>query len=150
MKTLIALLLSCVVVSAVQAQAGSSPAPKKADAGKKAEPAKIAGIEVPRAKGGFMGVQIVNSTFKISFYDAKKKPVAPDVVRAVLRWDPKYKVGKDRVVLNADGDGLSLSAPRNIRPPYQFKLFITLISDAKETGETDEPAGESYTIDFHG
>jgi hypothetical protein len=154
MKTLlVALLVSAASVGAIAQTPSSSAAPAgnagaKAPAPKKEEPAKIAGTEVARVKGGYLGVQIVNNTFKVSFYDAKKKPVAPDVARAVLRWDPKYKVGKDRVVLNADADGVSLSSARNIRPPYNFKLFITLIREAKETPETDEPVGETYTIDF--
>ena len=125
-------------------------APKKTDGVKKAEPPKkeepkIEGVEVPRGEKGFLGVQIVNGAFKISFYDAKKKPAAVDVARAVLRWDPKYKVGQERVVLNVDSDGKSLSSPKPIRPPYNFKLFITLI---KEATEKEDNVGETYVIDF--
>ena len=100
---------------------------------------------VPRGERGFLGVQIVNNTFKISFYDAKKKPVPPDVTRAVLRWDPKYKVGQERVVLNLSEDGKSLASPRSIRAPYNFKLRITLLKDATET---EDPVGETLVIDF--
>src|SRR6185369_3034615 len=60
---------------------------KKKDDGKKKkddEIGKIEGIEIPHGKG-FMGIQLVNGTFKLSFYDAKKKPTAPDVTRAALR-----------------------------------------------------------------
>lgn len=139
--------------SAALAQAGGGEAKKRAEAAKKSEPAskaeapKIDGMEVARAGGGFLGVQIVGATFKISFYDAQKKPVAPDVARAALRWDPKYKVGKESVVLNLSEDQKSLSSPRNIRPPYQFKLFITLL---KETSASEEAAGETLVIDFRG
>ena len=125
-------------------------APKKADATKKAEPEKkeepkIKGVVVSRGEKGFMGVEIVGSSFKITFYDAKKKPIAPDVARAALRWDAKYKVGQERVILNPDADGKSLSNPRTIRPPYHFKLFITLV---KEETEKEDPAGETHVIDF--
>lgn len=121
-----------------------TPAPK---AGKKEEekPAKIEGIAIPRGEKGFMGIQIVDSTFKLSFYDEKKKPVAVDVDRAALRWDPKYKVGEDRVVLTLAADGKSLASPKNIRPPYHFKLFITLI---KEATEGQPPVNETFTVDF--
>ena len=77
MKTTAALLCLLVLAGSVAAQ--DAPAPAKA-APKKGEPAEaepapvIEGIVVPRGALGFMGVQIVNSTFKISFYDAKKKP----------------------------------------------------------------------------
>jgi len=133
--------------------AGSSPTAPK-DAGKKSgkaakkeePPAKIEGITIPRGEKGFLGIQIVDSTFKLSFYDAKKKPVAVDVARAALRWDPKYKLGQERVVLNPGSDGKSLSSPRNIRPPYNFKLFITLLKDS--SGSDESPVGETFVIDF--
>lgn len=160
MKTLPTLLCSLLLVAVGQAQpapanpsTGKAAAPtaavpaKKNDTPKKASPAKIEGIEVARGEKGFLGVQLVEGTFKISFYDAKKVPKAPDVVRAVLRWDPKYKVGKERVVLNVAEDGKSLASPRTIRPPYNFKLFITLLNDA---AEAEDPAGETHVIDFRG
>jgi hypothetical protein len=123
----------------------TAPGGKAADKGKKEEPAKIEGVEIARGEGkGYLGVQIVNSTFKINFYDAKKKPVAPDVARAALRWDPKYKVGEERVILNPSEK--SLASPKNIRPPYNFKLFITLF---KEPAEGADPVvSENYVIDF--
>lgn len=123
---------------------------KKAPEPKKKEEPKIEGITVSRGERGFIGVEIVNSTFKITFYDTKKKKIAPDVARAALRWDPKYKVGSERLVLNPDGDGKSLSSPKSIRPPYNFKLFITLIKEAKEATESQDVAGETHVIDFKG
>ena len=124
---------------------------KKADASKKSdtkapEAAKIEGVEVARAGGGFLGVAIVGGTFKITFYDAKKKPINADVARAALRWDPKYKVGVERVVLNRTEDGKALASPRNIRPPYLFKLFVTLLKSAE--GEGEDAVGETYVVDF--
>lgn len=136
------------------APAGNA-APEKAGA-KKAEakakkkeepPAKIAGMEISRGAKGFLGLELVNGTFKLSFYDTKKKAVAPDVARAALRWDVKYKVGQERSVLNPSGDGKSLSSPKTVRPPYAFKLFITLL---KAAAEGEDAAGESFTVDFRG
>jgi hypothetical protein len=100
---------------------------------------------VSRGERGFLGVEIVAGSFKITFYDAKKKPIAPDVSRAALRWDAKYKVGQERLVLNPDADGKSLSSPKTIRPPYNFKLFVTLI---KEATEGADPVGETHVVDF--
>jgi hypothetical protein len=127
------------------AKGGAAGATKAADKAKKEEPPpKIDGIEISRGDKGYMGIQIVNSTFKLSFYDAKKKPITPDVARAALRWDPKYKVGEERVILNPSDK--ALTSPKNIRPPYNFKLFITLF---KEPAEGADPVvSENYTIDF--
>ena len=157
MKTFFALLVAVGLGLAAIAQPypPAKAAPGKAAPGKKApgkdgkaeeEPAVIEGMEIPRAAGGFLGLQIVNGTFKMTFYDAEKKPVPADAARAVLRWDAKYKVGQERVILNP-GEPNTLSSPRAIRPPYTFKLFITLIKDAAAEG-AENPVGESYVIDF--
>jgi hypothetical protein len=130
--------------AAEKAETKKAEAPKKAAEQKKEEP-KIEGVVVSRGEKGYMGVEIVGSSFKITFYDTKKKKIAPDVARAALRWDPKYKVGSERVVLNPDADGKSLSSPRSIRPPYTFKLFITLL---KEATEKEDAVGETHVIDF--
>ena len=123
---------------------------KKTEAAKKAEPKKkeepkIEGIVVSRGERGFMGVELVGGAFKITFYDKTKKPMEPDVIRAALRWDAKYKLGQERLVLNPTGDGKSLSNPKTIRGPHNFKLFITLV---KEPTEKEDPAGEIHVIDF--
>ncbi len=129
---------------AKNAPAAKAPAAKTVK--KEEPPPKIEGITSPRGKN-FLGIQIVNGTFKRSFYDEKKKPMAADVSRAVLRWDPKYKVGKERLLLGVGEDGKSLSSPKNIRPPYNFKLYITLL---KDVSEAEDPAGETFVIDFTG
>lgn len=126
-------------------EAKKTEAPKKAAEPKKKEEPKIEGVVVSRGERGFIGVEMVSGTFKITFYDTKKKKIAPDVVRAALRWDPKYKIGSERLVLNPDGDGKSLSSPKSIRPPYNFKLYITLI---KEATDAQDAAGETHVIDF--
>jgi hypothetical protein len=121
-----------------------TPTPTKPPV-KKPEPiGVIEGIAVPRGVG-FFGVAVVNGNFKLTFYNAKKKPVAPDVVRAALRWNASYKLGDERVVLLPDGEGKSLTSAKVIRPPLNFKLFITLITEGAA-----EDAGESFVVDFRG
>ncbi len=123
----------------------------KAPAKKAEAPPKIEGMEIARGTKGFLGLQLVGGTFKLSFYDMKKKPVAPDVARALLRWDPKGKVGQERLVLNRDG--MALSSPRPVKPPYVFKLFITLIPEGVATGADNPdaaPAGETIVVDYKG
>ncbi len=126
------------------------PAPKKDD-GKKAakkkedEIGKIDGIEIARPHG-FLGIQMVGSNFKLSFYDQKKKPVVADVARAVLHWPVSYQPVHDRTVLNPTGDGKSFTSGKVVRPPLNFKLFISLVpKDAP-----DDAVGETYVIDFRG
>lgn len=111
-------------------------------AGKKEEPpAKIEGMEIARGTKGFLGLHIVDGNFKLSFFDPKKKAVAPDVVRAVLRWTPNYKPGSEIYVLGP-GSGKFLTVAKTVRPPYSFKLFMSLFVDGN-----DEPV-ESYVLDF--
>jgi hypothetical protein len=147
MKFLLPLLFAALVTVSSGAPApagGATKAPK--DSAKKEEPAKIEGVEVARASGGFLGVTIVGNNFKISFYNDKKKPVPADVDRAIVRWDPKGKVGREQAVLNPTGDGKALTGPKVVHPPYTFKLFITLLKDTP--GSAEPVAGETFTIDF--
>jgi hypothetical protein len=120
--------------------AGAKGAADKA--GKKEEPPpKIEGMEIARGAKGFLGLQVVDGNFKLSFFDPKKKAVAPDVRRAVLRWTPNYKPGTEIYVLEAGG-GKFLSVAKTVRPPYSFKLFMSLFVEGN-----DEPV-ESYVLDF--
>jgi hypothetical protein len=113
----------------------------KAAAKKEEPPAKIEGMEIPRSSKGILGLQVVDGNFKLSFYSAEKKPEPPNVVRAVLRWTPNYKPGTEIYVLGP-GDGKSLTVAKTVRPPYNFKLFLSLFVDGK-----DDPV-ESYVVDF--
>lgn len=105
---------------------------------------KIAGQEIPRPGKGFLGLAIEEGKFKLSFHDAERKPVPVDVARAVLRWDVTYKVGKERVVLLPGSEPHVLTSPRIIRPPYQFRLTLTLLRDDAAGDE----AGEVIVVDF--
>jgi len=115
------------------------------DAKKPAKPEpvpKIPGITIPRAKGGYLGIVVEEGYFKLSFYDAKKKPAKADVARAMARWPVHYKVGDERTVLNPNDDGTALTSSKFVRPPYTFKLYLSLLAEGSEN------AVESYVIDF--
>ena len=126
--------------------AKSAPAPAKQEETAKAEGDEpeptIPGISVARKNGGFIGIEIADGGFKLSFYDAKKKQVPYDVARATARWNPSYKKGDERRVLNPSGDGKTLTSAA-VRAPYLFKLYVTLLSE-------DDQAVESFVIDFRG
>ncbi len=107
-----------------------------------AEPV-IPGAVIERSDGTFLGLSLESGNFKLSFYDAKKKPVAANVARAAARWNPVNKTGDERVVLNLAGDGLALTGPRQVRPPFVFKVYLTLLNEAGE-------AVENHVVDFRG
>ena len=129
--------------------AAGAPAKTKAGDKKKKEepPPKIDGIEVSRGERGFLGVKLDGNTFKISFYNREKKPMPVDVTGAALRWPVKYQPNDERAFLTPVGDGKALGSDKIVKPPYVFKLYITLLTDASSGGET--PPAETYVIDFH-
>ncbi len=121
------------------AKADAKKDPKAAD--KKKEPVyTIKGTTIARANGTFLGLQVVNNVYVLSFYDAKKKPAAVDVTRALARWPNPRGRGDYRNVLNVSGTSLVGTQP--VMPPYNFNVFITLLK-----GEGDESkAVENYTV----
>jgi len=151
--------LTAGALPAWSAEAGRQPSPAPAKSPKQAAaPAKtekkaapaaaaeeaegnIAGITIPRASGGFLGLEIVGGNFKLSFYDVKKKPVPVDVARATARWDNKQKLGSDFTVLNPASDNQSLVGAKFVRPPYTFIVFLNLLNAAGE-------AVESYPVNM--
>lgn len=105
---------------------------------------KIPGQTITRSNGTFLGLEVVDGNFKLSFYDKKKKPMPVDVTRATARWPNDRGRGDLRTVLNPSGKALVGARPVN--PPYLFKLYLTLLQ-----GEGDEAkAVENYVIDFRG
>lgn len=122
------------------ADAKKAPAPTKK---KEDPPAKIDGVAISRPNGGFLGLQVLNNNFVLTFYDAKKKKVAPDVARAAFRWPVKYQPGPEQTVLNPSG-GFSLASEKTVRPPLVFIVHISLFV------EGNDEAVESYTVNYHG
>jgi len=118
-----------------------APAPE-VPAGEEPEIA-LPGAVISRSGGGFLSLTIEGIHFKLSFYDAKKKPVDADAIRAITRWDPVNKTGQVRSILNPSGDGKSLTGNVPVRPPYVFKVYITLIGP-------EDAVIESHVVDFRG
>ncbi|HZP61603.1 MAG TPA: hypothetical protein VFB27_14860 [Opitutaceae bacterium] len=132
-------LLASITVSALPAGAGNAA---KGDAKSAAAPS-IPGSVVTRTNGGFLSLSIdENNNFRMLFFDAKRKPAAPDVASATLHWTP---LGKKEIVfvsLTPGGDGMSLASPRFIQKPFSFKLYVSLFAQ----GSKD--AVENYIVDF--
>lgn len=151
MKTLLSLLCALSLGAILPAQTppvsrpGSQPGPaakKNAPVTEEEKEGVITGLTLARPNGKFLGLEIVAGNWKLSFYDEKKQPTPLDVVRGNVRWVIQGKADNERTVLNPGADGRSLFGSRFVRPPYQFKLFLTLLK-----GEGDEHP-ETYTLDF--
>lgn len=125
----------------------AAPVPKNAKPAKKADkPGKIDGVEVARGgERGFLGIKVENNTWVVSFYDQKKKPVAADVASIALRWPVQYQPNPERALLTPTGDGKVMSSEKTVRPPFNYRLYLTLL---KDPSATDQPA-ETYVVDFH-
>ncbi len=121
-------------------------AAKKNGATKKKEPPReVEGFSVSRGDRGFLGIKIQDNTFRVSFYDKDKKPIPADVASIALRWPVPYQPNPERTVLTPVGDGKVMSSEKTVRPPFHFKLFITLLKGSTP-GETS--TDESYVVDF--
>lgn len=124
----------------------TAPTSAAKDAGPKQKaPGKIKGVPVKRDGGGFLGVEIVDGTFRISFYDEHKKPIVPDVSSIALRWPVQYQPNDEHASLFPDASGKYMTSEKIVRPPYSFKLYITLL---KATSPDEGPSAKTYVIDF--
>lgn len=104
----------------------------------------VSGTAVARSQGGWLGVEIKDRTFRVTFYNAKKKPVPADVTSIILWWPVHYQPNAERTELLPSGDPSVLASSYAVKGPLVFKLHIALLVE----GKTDAP--ESYVIDFHG
>lgn len=133
-----ALLASFGLLLAAACAAAPRPTPTPTE---EAEGA-IAGIPVARAQGGWLGVEVVDRTFKITFYSEKKKAVPADATSAILWWPVHYQPNAERIQLLPTDDPSVLASPYVVKGPLSFKLHITLLVDSKPD------YAESYVVDF--
>jgi hypothetical protein len=119
------MLLACV-------RAGAAPDDKEGT---------ITGIPIKRAAAGWLGIEIKDNCFRMTFYDDKKKPVAADRDSAVLWWPVHYQPNDERTELTSSDNPAVLSSPYTVKAPHTFKLHITLLIP----GSTDV---ETYVVDF--
>jgi hypothetical protein len=122
-------------------KAAKTPA-KKDEKKKEVEP-KIPGVNIARPDGTWLGLEVVDGQFKLSFYDKKKKPAAVDVTRAIAAWPNPRGPGDNRTVLNVTGTALVGQKP--VIPPFTFIVRLTLL---KGEGD-DSKAVENYSVQMH-
>ncbi len=119
-------------------------APAKKEVKKEAPLPKIPGTVITRPNGTFLGLEVVEGNFKLTFYDKKHKPMAVDVTRGAARWPNPHARGDSRTVLN--GSGTALVGAKPVQPPFTFNVYLTLLQ-----GEGEEAkVVESYTVEFRG
>jgi hypothetical protein len=114
----------------------------------------ISGTAIARPNGTWLGIEIKDQNFWMTFYNAKKKPVAADAAAAVLWWPVKYQPNAERTELTPTSNPAVLASSYVVKPPLSFLLHITLLTDANagaapSSGEPP-PTPESYVINFGG
>ncbi len=131
--------------AAVKPTPPATPGTKaKVEAKKQPEEPKIPGVTIARSNGTFLGLEVVGGNFKLSFYDAKKKPASVDVTRATARWpNPRSVTGPNHAVLNPSGN--ALVGNKTVLPPLNFTVFITLLQGEGDDAQTVE----SFSVPFH-
>jgi hypothetical protein len=100
----------------------------------------ISGLPIQRPQGGWLGIEIKDNSFVLTFYNAKKKPTPADKTGAVLRWAVHYQPNDERTELTPTADPAVLSSQYPVKPPHSFILHITLLSDSKDV--------ETYVVNF--
>jgi hypothetical protein len=138
-------LLIMLVTAGVPASA--APVAATGSAGAEEEP-KIEGQAIARAGGGWLGLKVEGGTFRLRFYDANKKPVAPDAARAVLRWKSNRRVAREVAILTPSGEPNLMTSEKSVPPPYNFRLTLVLMRAGSGESEADEAAAEAISIDF--
>ena len=125
----------------------AAPATAAVSPGADEEP-KIEGQAIARAAGGWLGLKVEGGTFRLRFYDANKKPIAPDVARAVLRWKSNRRIAREVAVLTLGGEPNLMTSEKSVPPPYNFRLTLVLLRTGSGESEADEAGAESIAIDF--
>lgn len=122
-------------VAAVFIAASAAPAADKADDERKLYELPAIGVNLERPTGGWINVQTTGANMVVRFFDAEKKPVTTDVIRATARIRYAAKSGITRTVLNREGD--MLMSPSNVRPPHNFFVTLTLLHGDDEAAATE-------------
>lgn len=146
LRSLLCLSLALFAAAVLSAQSASQGAAKAGGKAAEEEMGTIDGMTLNRSNGTFLGLTVEGGQWKLRFYDEKKKPAKVDVTRANARWVMPMKADHERTVLNPTPDGTALVGARFVRPPYNFKLYLTILRGEGDTAEVVE----TYTLDYRG
>ena len=104
---------------------------------------KIEGVLIPRGEKGLLALRIAGAGFELSFLSPERRPLVPEVPRAVVRFTPAgRKTGPESHLLELSTDGKALQSARTVRPPHTFRVTVLLFAAGAE-----QPL-ETYTADF--
>ncbi len=123
-----------IIATVAAVSIGASASIKAADERKLYELPE-AGVNLERQNGGWINVQTSGAQMVVRFFEAEKKPVSPDVMRATARFRYAAKSNIARTVLNREGD--TLVSPNNVRPPHNFFVTLTLLRGGDEATATE-------------
>jgi hypothetical protein len=101
----------------------------------------IDGLPIKRAAAGWLGIEIKDNCFRMTFYNDKKKPVAADRDSAVLWWPVHYQPNDERTELTPTDNPAVFGSQYPVKAPHTFKLHITLMIPGSSDVET-------YVVDF--
>ncbi len=130
-----------IIIATVAAVSIAASVSVKADDERKLYELPAIGANLERPNGGWINVQTPGAQMVVRFFDAEKKPVTPDVIRATARIRYAAKSDITRTVLNRDGD--ILVSPSNVRPPHNFLVTLTLLH-----GDDEAAAIEVFNLKF--
>ena len=133
------LFFAFAALLAVAARAAPAAADKDKD-----EMGTISGMPIQRGQGGWLGIEIKNNCFVLTFYNEKKKPTPADASSAIMRWPVHYQPNDERTELLPSADPAVLTSAYAVRPPHSFLLHIVLLFAAKPD------ASEAYVVNFSG
>jgi hypothetical protein len=97
---------------------------------------KILGYAKMRPQGGWIGLEIKDSNFRLTFYNDKKKPVPADRSSAALRWSVHYQPNPERTELLPTDNPAVLASSYPVKAPYLFKVHVALLADGLPEPET--------------
>ncbi len=115
----------------------------RAESAEQEESREVPGVKVARAKGGFLALAVENGVWVARFLDETKKEATPDASAVVVRWNPVGTVTEQRAFLKPTGEGSAMSGSTRVRPPLNFKAYVTLLGP-------EEQALESLVVDVRG
>jgi hypothetical protein len=146
---LLAAFFSVIGPLLAQSSYGPQPALPAPDAAKTPAGAPvIAGIVIPRTTAGFLGLEIdpESHTFRLSFYDDKKNPIAPDVATAIISWYFN-NTGTEKLIyaFGPGADGKSLVSPRVVTPPLPLRATIFLFSSPADSNPVESYLSQNLT-----
>lgn len=126
------LLAAVLFVLSPAAFGQTTPSAKPAAPAAKEEEITIPGVTLTRPDGRFLGVETAGVVMKITFYNAKKKAEAADVVRISARWSDS----QPRFTVLLPSAPETLVSPAVLKRPFNYIVYLALVGADDKVKET--------------